>query len=145
MKNGINIIVGENNTGKTRLLNYIFNQNEDWDKLNEKYKSGFKTLPIFFRSFGDGFPIHDPSNRHSSAEEKGKLKCSYEIYYFDLKSNFPFLTKEEKKIIDKGIEFENIKERSCVVYYTEDNLEKVTEILRSVVMKEVGETKNPNL
>lgn len=29
IRNGVNIIVGENNTGKTRLLNYIFNQNEE--------------------------------------------------------------------------------------------------------------------
>src|SRR5215210_6654323 len=102
IRNGINIIVGENNTGKTRLLNCIFNYNEDWDKLNEKYKNDSKNLPIFFRSFGDSFPVYGPNNQHSSKEEKGKLRCSYELYYFDLKSSIPFLFKEEKEIIDKG-------------------------------------------
>jgi len=29
LRGGINIIVGENNTGKTKLLNYIFNNNEE--------------------------------------------------------------------------------------------------------------------
>src|SRR4051794_29943134 len=95
IRNGINIIVGENNTGKTRLLDYIFNQNEEWDKLNEEYKSsgGPKILPIFFKNFKDNFSVYGPNSKYSSKEEKGKLKCSYELYYFHLKSSFPFLTK----------------------------------------------------
>lgn len=99
-------------------------------------------MPIFFRSFRDSFPVFSPNSRYSSKEEKGTLKCTYELYYFDLKSSIPFLVEEKEKL-DKVFEFENIKERSCVVYYTEDNLERETEKLKSVVMKEVGETKKP--
>jgi len=58
-----------------------------------------------------------------------------------LKSSFPFFIKEEKDIVDKGIEFKNIKRRDCVFYYTEDNLEKSTGTLKGAIMRQVEETK----
>jgi ABC-type cobalamin/Fe3+-siderophores transport system ATPase subunit len=37
LKNGITIIVGENNVGKTNLLNYIYEKSEKWDNFDEEF------------------------------------------------------------------------------------------------------------
>jgi predicted ATP-dependent endonuclease of OLD family len=140
IKNGINIVVGENNTGKTKLLDYIYYKNEEWDRLNENYSSNlYKRLPLFFR-----FTVYAPNSKYSSEEKRlGDIEFFYILYYFDLMSSLSLAIEKakEEKEIKKEVKFENIKSRSCKIYYTERNLEENTRLLKSVVMKELGETK----
>ncbi|CAJ0882292.1 10645_t:CDS:2 [Entrophospora sp. SA101] len=138
-KEGITIIVGQNNTGKTRLLNYIYQENENWDKLNEKYERDlYKFLSIFF---WDNLYVCSPTHKEFIREEKmGDIKCSYDLYYFDLSSSFSLINKQKGQ---KEIKFENRKSRACEVYYTEKNMEKGIRSLNSVVMKKVEKTIYP--
>ena len=38
IKGGITIIIGENNVGKTNLLDYIYERNREWDNFEGEYK-----------------------------------------------------------------------------------------------------------
>lgn len=151
-RNGINIIVGQNNVGKTRLLDHLYYENEQWDGLNEKYENGphgykHKSLPIFFGSYTgeyEGyFPVCEPNHKGFEGKEKmGDIECSYELYYFDLESSiFSFLDKfKEQKTIKKEVKFEKIRGRSCHVYYTEENTYRGLGSLKSVIMESFKDT-----
>ncbi|CAI2168861.1 6469_t:CDS:2 [Funneliformis geosporum] len=86
LKNGTTIIVGENNAGKTNLLNYIYEKNER--VFSEKYNKDV------WRLVG------------KDADEK----YYYKLYYFDLATAIGPLTKDKLKV-----RVERLKECFCQI------------------------------
>lgn len=143
LNKGLTIIVGENNVGKTKLLDYIYQENRKWDNFEDGYEDGYtKLLPMFFREdFNVCIPNHE---YYAKLEKKGRLRCEYEIYYFDLESSFFQLIEKYKdeKETRKRITFKNGRKRGLWTYYTEKN--KDLWYLKSVVIEsEKMEETNP--
>ncbi|RIA80916.1 hypothetical protein C1645_837831 [Glomus cerebriforme] len=73
----LTIIVGKNNVGKTKLLEYIFLENRKWDGFDDEYEGGYtKSLPIFFR---EGFNVCVPNHEYyAKLERKGRISVVME-------------------------------------------------------------------
>jgi predicted ATP-dependent endonuclease of OLD family len=104
IRKGITIIIGENDVGKSNILDYIYYNNEEWDGLNEHVEEFKKTkvcykMPLLFSSnFRVLCPEHEPSPKKEEKVRKS-VEFSYKIYYFDLKTSVEFLNKEMEEIM----------------------------------------------
>jgi len=124
------MIIGENNVGKSNLLDYIYERNRDWDKFevsDENYREeesekgpvfGYRysySLYELFYSDSSYFPylFHSSNPRVKSKPIEGKIKFSYKIYYFDLKTSTSFLTEPGRQ----RLQLQKTKFRSFQVFY----------------------------
>jgi len=105
IRNGTNIIVGENDVGKTNLLDFIYYKNDKWDgidgKMHIKNKTGMACdflVPLFFGNKYIDCRMH--SNVYLSDGNASNVKYTCKFYYFDLKTVTSFLGKsrEETKV-----------------------------------------------
>ncbi|KLL03088.1 MAG: hypothetical protein MRECE_29c017 [Mycoplasmataceae bacterium CE_OT135] len=121
LKNGITIIVGENNTGKTNLLNYVYEKSERWDNLNEEFlldkesKLHYKKLPLFFEKEFSVFSEKYNENVWRMIGKEVDEKYYYKLYYFDLATAINPLTKDTQEVSIK-----RLKTRFCQMSIIKD-------------------------
>ncbi|KLL02647.1 MAG: ATP-dependent endonuclease [Mycoplasmataceae bacterium RV_VA103A] len=146
IRKGITIIIGENDVGKSNILDYIYYNNEEWDGIKEhvgefkKTKSCYK-MPLLFSS---NFRVL--CNEHQSSlkrEEKGEklVEYSYKIYYFDLKTSVEFLNKEMEEIIVPKVRSRNF---NFYLFKKEEDEEDDTEKEKSntLIVSETSKLRN---
>lgn len=103
-RGGTNIIVGENDVGKTNILDFIYHENEKWDGLSyhlkiekEAAKLGitmnycYHSIPLIF-----GNKEIACSNSNLNANNNKITSYSYSLYYFDLDIITQFLRENEE-------------------------------------------------
>jgi len=95
-------------------------------------------LPVFFQD--DFYVFSDNEPDVVGPKKLGDIKCSYELYYFDLESSISLFASSKNKE-QRKVEFEKIKSRSCEVYYTDKNVEKFIGTPLSVIIKKIERTK----
>ena len=106
-RGGTNIIVGENDVGKTTILDFIYYKNEEWDELSyhlkkerEEGKLGimitycYHSIPLIL---GNKEVVCSDSNLN--VDNSKTTNCSYALYYFDLDIITRFLRENEDKHI----------------------------------------------
>ena len=103
-RGGTNIIVGENDVGKTNILDFIYYKNEEWDELSYHPKReeevgnlGVKMTYCYHSMppiFGNKEIIC--SNSSLNADYKKTTNYSYSLYYLDLDIITQFLREYEE-------------------------------------------------
>ncbi|MCE8162772.1 MAG: AAA family ATPase [Candidatus Moeniiplasma glomeromycotorum] len=140
IRGGITIIVGENNVGKTNLLDYIYEENHKWDRFEGNYEESWweeekRRVPdyredislldlfLFKKTQGDFrfYPlIHHLNPVWKNKATEGNIIFSYKMYYFDLTASSSFLTEKGKE----DFKIEKVKSRDCEIFYGRKNEER---------------------